>query len=106
MKMKRRILNTLIAIVLLLGFLISQTIISGHGYYTSSSTHAEKHTKSSSALTEKCRICDMQIHNNLLIQTPDAVSFALTETQTICFYKQSYSGIKLVKSSSRSPPVV
>ncbi len=105
MTMKRRIFNSVIAIVFLSGFLISQSIIFGHNYYGSSQKYSQKHTKSSS-ITEKCRVCELQMHNNLLFESHDVLNPIFVAFDTPCTYMQSYSGVKLVISSSRAPPVV
>lgn len=105
MTIKRRIFNSVIAILFLSGFLISQSIIVGHNYYVSSLNLAQKYTKSSS-ITEKCRVCELQAHNNLLFDSPDVLNSTFVASDTPCTYMQSYSGVKLIISSSRAPPVV
>jgi hypothetical protein len=105
MTMKRRIHNNITAIIFLTGFLISQTVIFGHTYYGSPLKHSQKHTKSSS-ITEKCRVCELQTHHNLLFEGHNVLNFTLVASDTPCAYMQSYSGIKLIISSSRAPPVV
>jgi hypothetical protein len=104
--MRRRILNNVISIIFLFGFLNSQVIIFVHTHsFPLVTKHQSKETKQS-YLTEKCSICDLQSQNNLLFHTSDIQSFTITISTPHYFYIQTYSGIKLIKSSSRSPPLV
>jgi hypothetical protein len=105
MTKKSRMLKNITAIIFLTGFLISQTVVFSHNYYSSFQNHSSKHGNSAS-ITEKCQICELQSHNNLLFESQDLPVFTSVVFDTPCVYTQSYSGIKLIISSSRAPPVV
>lgn len=101
--MKRRSIKGIIAIIFLLGFLGSQTVVFYHSHYSVVTHHQNKEAKSSNII-EKCSICAMQSQNSLLFHAPDVFSFIVEASHADCFFMQDYSGVKLIKSSSRSPP--
>jgi hypothetical protein len=103
-EMRRRFLITIFSLVFLFGFLTSQVIVFGINHHISVSNH--KHEGKSSCIAEKCRICDIQSHNNIILHYPEEQSFTSEISDEAFVFEQSYRGIKLIKSSSRSPPAV
>src|SRR5689334_9409218 len=102
-QMKQRLLHKIISVLFLSAFVFSQALLFSHNH--SSSFNHESSKAKTSIFAEKCKICDIQNHSHLVFESPDSPSFSLSVEKQVTLYLECYSEIKLIKSSSRSPPL-